>query len=68
MAGLLCNWPGEDFSNMDTERHRVKLPGERDSNPICTCCPLVWNEEEASKLITAVVSRAAQWCSLIQKL
>lgn len=68
MAGLLCNWPGGDFSNMDTERHRVKLPGERDSNPICTCCPWVWNEEEASKLITAVVSRAAQWCSLIQKL
>jgi len=28
----------------------------------------VWNEEEASKLITAIVSRAAQWCSLIQKL
>lgn len=40
----------------------------RDSNPICICCPWVWNEEEASKLLTAVVSRAAQWCSLIQKL
>lgn len=29
MASLLCNWPGEDFSNMDTESHRVELPGER---------------------------------------